>query len=231
MLKKNLFLDVSTCTGVRIHTISSGSKGLERLWNYGDQGHQRKIQLFTIGLSLQNHSVTKFLCAPLFGQILAIPSTGNKDLNFVEMHGSWAWDWLNLQVLVEVLFFLKEPKNKVLILEVEYSLRKGCEFSTSINFNLPHRNAVSPLFWTFLNSLLFPPTTLPMNWTQLIPLVIIHWIILVNKAKLPTLMRQLFLVSLSQNSVLFRSPVYAFRTLSRLFLCLEHTLPLVTFKY
>lgn len=128
-------------------------------------------------------------------------------------------------------FFLKEPKNKVLILEVEYSLRKGWEFSTSINFNLPHRNAVSPLFWTFLNSLQFPPTTLPMNWTQLIPLVIIHWSILVNNAKLPTLVRQLFLVSLSQNSVLFRSPVYAFRTLSRLFLCLEHTLPLVTFKY
>lgn len=112
MLKENLFLDVSTCTGVRIHTVSSGSKGLERLWNYGDQSHQRKIQLFTIGRSLQNHSVTKFLCAPLFGQILAIPSTGNKDLNFVEMHGSWAWDWLNLQVLAEVLFFSKNQRTK-----------------------------------------------------------------------------------------------------------------------
>lgn len=88
-LKENLFLDISTCTGVRIHTISSGSKELERLWNYGDHSQQRTIQLFTTGLGLQRHRVTKFLLAPLFGQILAIPSTGNKDLNFVEMHSYW----------------------------------------------------------------------------------------------------------------------------------------------
>lgn len=194
MLKENLFLEISTCTGgVRIHTTSSESKGLEKLWNYGDHSHQRKIQLFTIGLSLQKHGVTKFLCAPLFSQILAIPSTGNKDLNFVEMHGSWAWDWLNLQVLAEVLFFSKNQRTKCWFWKWTIHWERVEEFSTSsINFNLPHGNAVSPLFWTFLNNLQFPPTALPMNWTELIPLVIIRWIILVNNAKLPTLMGQLF---------------------------------------
>lgn len=80
---------------------SSGSQRLERLWNYRDH------RLFTIGLSLQRHRVTKFLFAPLFGQILAIPSTRNKDLTFED---AWllAWDWLNLQTLAEV--FSQKPK-------------------------------------------------------------------------------------------------------------------------
>lgn len=92
-------------------------------------------------------------------------------------------------------FFLKEPKNKVLILEVEYSLRKDwgiLNFFNKLQF-APWKCCLTT-FLDFSNNLQSPPTTLPMNWTELIPLVIIHWIILVNNAKLPTLMGQLFLV-------------------------------------
>lgn len=46
--------------------------------------------IVTIGLYLQRHRVTNFpLFALLFCQILAIPSTGNKDINFAEIHGYW----------------------------------------------------------------------------------------------------------------------------------------------
>lgn len=61
------------------------------------------------------------------------------------------------------------------------------------------------LFWIFLNCLQFLPTTKPMNRTELLPLAVTQRVILVNNAKLPTLMGQLFLVFLPQNSMLFRS--------------------------
>lgn len=72
----------------------------------------------------------------------------------------------------------------------------------------------------FLNCLQFPSATLPLDWTEHIPLAIIKAVILVNTFKLPTWMGQLLLVS-PINPVLFRSPVYVLGAFSRLFLGLE----------
>lgn len=64
--------------------ISSESK---RLWNYGDTRHQRTVYHWAEFTEAQSDQVPLF--APLFCQILAIPSMGNKDINFAEMHGYW----------------------------------------------------------------------------------------------------------------------------------------------